>query len=188
MSEDMVVIMDECTEIANALQRKTSADAGSATVAAALLMQVEGDREARDVSKIALDESKATFYGALKALGLDTDAKLDEPDKPDISDSVLPVVLTASQAMDLGFKSGGPLKVMFDDQPYIVFDGLLGPARDADPDNLIFVRGGVPHVPSEPDEKEPAILPGAEKPKAVGLHELAGTHPGPDAAGQGSQE
>jgi len=202
MNEDMVVNMDECTEIANTLQRKTSADAGSATVAAALLMQVDGDRKARDVAVEAMDESKATFIGALKALGLDSDVKLDDlkaSAEADQGDD-LPVCELPSDASALAKKKGTRLKVMLNHVPVVAMPNVavVYAAHNLDANDFRCIGGRTISDNGEVSEKTPAILPDAEKPLAVGQHELAGTEPGPDArghelqgtdaAGQGSQE
>lgn len=179
MNERIIVIIDQCTEIANTLQRLTSADAGSATVAAALLLQVDGDRQARDVAAEAMGESKATFMAALESLGLDGVAKhVDIPDEPDDAEA-LPVCETTSEALELAAKKGVRLKVMVNGRPLVALPGadVLYEPENADPNDFTCNGGRTVSDSGEVSEKTPAILPFAPKPLAEGQIEQPETQP-----------
>ena len=158
--ECMVVLMDECGQIANTLQRLTSADAGSATVAAATLLMVAEQRRAMGLAEGMGGE-------AIRALGEYISCRPDEPA------SLLEQFANIEEAVDFAIDNGGAVKVSLNGSSVIVWpSGQSALALNADPANVRLAVGEA--------EKAPAILPGAEKPRANGPVEPGGPVPTPN--------
>ena len=165
-NEPMVELMDECGEIANTLQRLTAADVGSATVAAATLLHVAEQRRAMDLAEGMGQEALRSLDDYVRQTDNGPD---DEPAHG------LHECENIEEAHILATGKGGPVKVSLNGSSIIVWpSGQVALAVNADPDDVRLAGGEA--------EKTPAILPGAEKPRAVGPVEPGGPVPTPNGS------